>query len=217
VTVPVIAIDGPSGSGKSTVARRVAGELDWLYLDTGAMYRAAALFLTRRNIPCNDSAVTDAVLTDLALDFSQDGRILLNGEDVSLAIRLPDMSKAASDYSRLAAVRRRLTQLQRSIGQARPSVLEGRDIGTVVFPDAKYKFFLDATAEERARRRFLEMKEKGLAEGMTESDVLADLLERDRQDSSRTLAPLKQAPDAIRIDTTGMSIDEVVSVILSHL
>jgi len=215
--VDVIAIDGPSGSGKSTVARRVAARLGYLYLDTGAMYRAVGLHLLTEHVPCEENAVTDAMLSQLNVDFDEGGRVLLNGTDMSTDIRTTAAARAASDYSRLSAVRRRLTQLQREIGLSRPSVLEGRDIGTVVFPDADYKFYLDASAEERARRRHAEMISKNPELCETYADILKQQMERDRQDAGRKLAPLRQADDACYIDTTGRTIDEVVQTILEHL
>ena len=215
--VNVIAIDGPSGSGKSTVARRVAAHLGYLYLDTGAMYRAVGLHLLRENVPCGEDMVTDPMLSRLNVDFDETGRVSLNGTDISEDIRTPLASRAASDYSRLSAVRRRLSQLQREIGLSRPSVLEGRDIGTVVFPDADHKFYLDASAEERARRRYVELTEKNPEITESYEDILKQQIERDRQDAGRELAPLKRADDACYIDTTGRTIDEVVQTILEQL
>lgn len=215
--VQVIAIDGPSGSGKSTVARLIADRLDYLYLDTGAMYRAVGLEMLRKNIPCDNNQVTTNRLASLSIDFDDRGRILLNGEDVSDAIRTPAASRAASDYSRLANVRSYLSSLQRQIGLTRPSVLEGRDIGTVVFPDADHKFFLNATPEERARRRHRQLLEKSPDMTETYEEILKSQFMRDKQDAGRELAPLKCAADAISIDTTGRTIDEVVEAILQHL
>ncbi len=215
--VAVIAIDGPSGSGKSTVARRVAQKLGWFYLNTGAMYRAVGLYLADRGIPCDETSVTDAVLVPVDVDFDRDGKILLNKTDISDRIPSPEAARYASDYSKLSAVRRLMTALQRKIGLSRPSVVEGRDIGTVVFPDADHKFFIVASPEERARRRFLQLKEKDPNAVITIEDILRNQRERDEQDAKRALAPLKQAEDAILIDTTEKTIDEVVEEILAQL
>ena len=215
--VEVVAIDGPSGSGKSTVARRVAEHLQYLYLDTGAMYRAVALHLKTLEIPCEETRVTDDHVRDIAIDFDWKGHIRLNGLDVSEEIRSPEASRSASDYSKLSAVRRRLTQLQREIGLSRPSVLEGRDIGTVVFPDARHKFFLDATPEERARRRYDELISRTPTMTETYEDIFKQQLIRDHQDASRDLAPLSRADDAVYIDTTGRSIHEVVQAVIKHI
>ncbi len=215
--VQVIAIDGPSGSGKSTVARLIADRLDYLYLDTGAMYRAVGLEMLRKGIPCDNELVTADRLASLSINFDDNGRIQLNGADVSEEIRTPAASRAASDYSRLANVRAYLTRLQRQIGSSRPAVLEGRDIGTVVFPDADHKFFLNATPEERARRRHLQLIQTNPDIAVTYEEILRDQLMRDKQDAGRELAPLMCAKDAISIDTTGRTIDEVVEAILQHL
>ncbi|NOZ13670.1 MAG: (d)CMP kinase [Acidobacteria bacterium] len=215
--VAVIAIDGPSGSGKSTVAKLVAEKLGWFYLNTGAMYRAVGISLAGRNIPCSEQAVSDSVLESIDVDFDAEGHILLNGEDVSDRIQSPEAARYASDYSKLSAVRRRMTALQRKIGLSRPSVVEGRDIGTVVFPDADYKFFIVASPEERARRRYAQLKEKDPETPATLDDILKQQQERDSQDAKRALAPLKQATDAILIDTTEKTIDEVVERILAEM
>ncbi len=212
----VVAIDGPSGAGKSTVAKLVAGKLGYFYLNTGAMYRAVALYLNRKG-KTPDDVITEDDLKGIDLDFDNDGNIFLNGENVSEKILSPDISKLASDFSKLPVVRKVLTDQQRKIGLKKPSVLEGRDIGTVVFPDAKYKFFLDATPEERAKRRYLQLKEKNPDLGVSFEEILKQQLERDRQDSSRDIAPLKKADDAIYIDTTGMEIEDVVKKILEFI
>lgn len=215
--VAVIAMDGPSGSGKSTVARLVAEKKSWFYLNTGAMYRAVGLYLAKKGIPCDNTEVTDKVLESVDVNFDEDGRILLNREDVSDRILTPEAARHASDYSKLSAVRRLMTTLQRKIGLSRPSVVEGRDIGTVVFPDADHKFFIVASPKERARRRYLQLKEKDPKTTITIEEVLLQLKERDRQDAGRALAPLKQAKDAILVETTEKTIDEVVEEILARL
>lgn len=215
--VAVVALDGPSGSGKSTVAKLVAEKLNWLYLNTGAMYRAVGLYLADEEISCDENAVTDEILVPADVDFDGDGHILLNKKDISDRILTPEAARYASDYSRLPAVRRMMTVLQRKIGLSRPSVVEGRDIGTVVFPDADHKFFIVASPEERARRRFLQLREKNSNNPITIEEVLNQQQERDRQDAERTLAPLKQAEDAILVDTSEKTIDEVVEEILANL
>ena len=215
--VAVIAMDGPSGSGKSTVARLVAEKKSWFYLNTGAMYRAVGLYLVDNDIPCDKAEVTDKVLESVDVNFDADGRILLNKEDISERILTPEAARFASDYSRLPAVRRLMTALQRKIGLSRPSVVEGRDIGTVVFPDADHKFFIVASPEERARRRYLQLKEKDPETTITIEEILREQKERDQQDAERSLAPLKQAKDAILVETTEKTIDEVVEEILVRL
>ena len=215
--VAVIAMDGPSGSGKSTVARIVAEKLNWFYLNTGAMYRAVGLYLADRNIPCEENSVTDEILKSVDVDFDAEGNILLNKKDISKRILTPEAARHASDYSKLPSVRSLMTGLQRKIGLSRPSVVEGRDIGTVVFPDADHKFFIVASPEERARRRFLQLKEKDPETPITIEEILRQQRERDKQDSERALAPLVQAKDAILVDTTEKTIDEVVDERLAKL
>ena len=212
----VIAIDGPSGAGKSTIAKIIAKKLGYFYLNTGAMYRAVALYLHRKGKKPLDK-ITEDDLKGIELDFDNEGNIYLNGENVSDKIITPEISRLASDFSKLKVVRKVLTEQQRKIGLSRPSVLEGRDIGTVVFPDAKYKFFLDASPEERARRRYLQLKEKNPDANISFEEILKQQLERDKQDYSRDIAPLKKAEDAIYIDTTGMEIEDVVKKILEYI
>ena len=209
----VIAIDGPSGAGKSTVAKAVAKRLGYFYLNTGAMYRAVALFLKRKGVKPGEKIPSD-IFENVSLDFDDEGNIYLNGENVSEKIITPEISKLASDFSKYPEVRKFLTEQQRKIGSSRPSVLEGRDIGTVVFPDAKYKFYLDASPEERAKRRYKQLKEKNPDLQISFEEILKQQIERDKQDSSREIAPLKKANDAIYIDTTGMEIEDVIERIL---
>jgi len=215
--VNVIAIDGPAGSGKSTVAKLIAEKKGYVYINTGAMYRAIGLYCDTHGIPCENEAITDELFKNISIDFDLNGNILLNGEDVSEKITSPKVAKLASDYSALPNVRKHLTKLQRQIGLKKPSVLEGRDIGTVVFPDAKYKFFIDASPMERAKRRYLQLKEKNSDLQITVEELLKQQMERDEQDKNRKIAPLKKADDAIYIDTTGKSIDEVVEEIIKYL
>ncbi len=202
-----IAIDGPAGSGKTTVSKRLAEFLGFDYLDTGAMYRAIALFLHEKGISENDDAEIDKVLSNVKMEF-KDGKLFLNGNEVGPEIRTAEAGVLASKYAKIPVVRKHLTRLQREIADSRKIVVEGRDIGTVVLPDAELKIFLTASVEERARRRWKELKEKG--ENIPYDEILKQLKDRDERDSKREVAPLKPAEDAIVIDTTNMSIDEVV-------
>ena len=214
----VIAIDGPSGAGKSTIARELARKLGYRYIDTGAMYRAAALAAERQGVSLDDAGAMAALAPRLVIGQEMAGGnliTLLDGEDVSKAIRRADMGLKASAISALPLVRERLTELQRRMGKQGGVVMEGRDIGTVVFPDADYKFFLVASARERARRRSEELKQKG--ENIDPSKVLADLQKRDYDDATRAVAPLRRAPEAIEIDSTARTIEEVVEEILRRM
>jgi cytidylate kinase len=211
--LPLIAIDGPSGVGKSTTARRVAERLGWQYLDTGAMYRAAALAIQRSGIPLEDGAALEALLSGLELD-QQAGRMFLAGEDVSEAIRSPEVTRWVTPVSANARVRDVLVEQQRHIGATGGWVVDGRDIGTVVFTQACCKVFLTASPEARAHRRFLELQAKGQPPVFPE--VLADLQRRDLADSTRAVAPLRKADDAVELDSSGMSLDEVVAWIVAR-
>lgn len=215
----IVTIDGPSGVGKSTVSRRVADSLGFTYLDTGAMYRAVGLFFYRQGIlPDAEKEIAPFLATiDLSLYpvSGGDSGVLLNGEDVSHLIRTNEMSMVASKVSALPAVRLFLTGLQRKIGKSGNIVAEGRDMGTVVFPGAKYKFFLDADPQERCRRRVEQYRQKG--QKIDEEAILASIIKRDKQDRERDLAPLKKAEDAILIDTTVLGIDAVSSAILQRV
>jgi len=211
--VEIVTIDGPSGAGKSTISQTLAASLGYAYLDTGAMYRAVGLQLERSGVDPDDPDALWQLLADIDLHLKADGgetRVVLDGEDVSTLIRTPEMSMVASRVSAIPAVREKLTQLQREIGSRGRIVAEGRDMGTVVFPQAAWKFFLDATPEERARRRVLQLREKG--QQVDEQETLRQIVERDRADSSRALAPLKPAQDALIVDSSKMTIDEVVSL-----
>ncbi len=207
-----IAIDGPSGAGKSTIAKQVAAKLGIEYVDTGAMYRAVGLKMKTEGVSPEDIEGVKNVLEHTSIDFEQ-GVIRLDGEDVSGKIRTPEISAAASQYSALAPVREKLVQIQREIGHRKSVVMDGRDIGTNVFTDAQYKFFLTASAEERARRRFLELQEKG--EKVVFEEILADIEKRDYTDTHRELNPLTKAEDAMEVDSTNMTIEEVVNTIYS--
>ena len=203
-----VAIDGPAGAGKSTLARRIAAKLGYLYIDTGAMYRAIALWAVRRCIAVSDMHRLEQLANEARIEFMNGSNIvLLNGEDVSDAIRTPEISQAASEVSRVPAVRRALVAKQRDIGDRASVVMEGRDIGSIVFPNATIKIFLDAKPEIRAERR--------ANESLLPAAVVAqEIRERDLRDRTRPESPLVQAPDAVYVDTTGLTIDEVEEAIL---
>ena len=208
----VIAIDGPSGAGKSTLTRLLAERLGYLHIDTGAMYRTLALAVSRSGIPLQDEAAVTELCGGVEIRFRRDAdgyRVIANGEDVSQAIRTPEISMLTSQISAQAGVRKLLLKLQHELGREGGVILEGRDIGTVVFPDAEVKFFLSATPGERGRRRYLELLEKGVP--ATLEETVAAVVQRDEQDAARELAPLKKAPDAIEVDSTGVTIEEVLS------
>jgi cytidylate kinase len=213
---PVVAIDGPAGAGKSTVARRLAARLGFTLVDTGALYRAVALASRRSGVAWDDEAAVVEVARRIVaaralslLPHADKGmKVLLDDEDVSDAIRAADMGMGASRVSAIGGVREALFQLQRQAGERGGVVLEGRDIGTVVFPDAEVKFFLTASPEVRARRRYDELVMRG--ERVDYDATLADVRRRDQQDSTRPIAPLKQADDAVLIDSSGRPVDEVV-------
>jgi len=211
----IIAIDGPSGAGKSTLSKRVARTLGYINIDTGAMYRTVALAATRSGVIPGDMAQLAALSRTVRISFepTTDGeRVFLNGKDVSAAIRTPEISLLTPQVAAVPAVREAMVELQRKMGEAGGVVLEGRDIGTVVFPAAEVKIFLIATAAERGRRRFEELKAKG--ETVDLEQTVADIEERDRLDTTRSHSPLVQAPDAVEIDTTGLTIDQVHDRIL---
>ncbi len=217
----IVTIDGPAGVGKSTVSRIVAARAGFIYLDTGAMYRGSGFFLKEQGV---DLADLDAVRNSLksmeleliaAPDLDNDVGVIINGRDVSLEIRTPEMAMVASEVSAITIVRDILTDIQRSYGEKGCIVAEGRDIGTVVFPKAAYKFFLDAAPEERARRRVVQLKERG--KDADYNEILTMILERDKNDRERAIAPLKKAEDALLIDTTKISVNEVVGIILERI
>ena len=217
-TRPIITIDGPSGSGKTTVSSRLAERASLTRLDTGAMYRACALAAKRAGIPWSDGARLGRMCAELDLAFAGEGegdlRVTLSGEDVGEAIRTPGISLGASEVSVHRQVREAMVNLQRILGEGGGVVLEGRDTGTVVFPDAEAKFFLDAVAAVRARRRYLEWV---TGERKPFEEVLREVLQRDIQDSTRDNSPLRMAQGAVYIDTTTLSVDEVVEQILRHI
>lgn len=214
----IVAIDGPSGSGKSTVAAMLSKELGYMHLDTGAMYRAVALAAVNENISFDDPAGLNELCERIRIEMRQcedKVAVYLNGRDVTDAIRSPAMSLGSSAVSSVAQVRSHMVRLQREVGARGGIVAEGRDMGTVVFPDTPAKFYLDASPEERARRRWKQLKEMGIDEDLAK--VRREMEERDRKDSSREHSPLKIADDAIHVDTTGMNIDQVVGTLAGRV
>lgn len=205
-----IAIDGPSGAGKSTIAKAVARRLGIDYIDTGAMYRAIGLKMTRLGLAMEENRELQSMLDETDIDFHA-GDVTLDGVIVNDLIRTPEMSMAASACSALGMVRAKLVELQRGMGQKKSVIMDGRDICSVVLPDAEYKYYLTASAEERARRRTAELMEKG--QKVDFAQVLADIQQRDYNDMNRAITPLKKAEDAVEIDSTDMSIEEVVEFI----
>jgi cytidylate kinase len=203
-----VAIDGPAGAGKSTLARRIAAKLGYLYVDTGAMYRAVALWAMRAGVSSSDMHRLEQLANEARLEFAPATEtILLNGEDVSVAIRAPEISEAASEISRVPAVRRALVRKQREFAERSSVVMEGRDIGSVVFPDATVKIFLDARPEIRAERRSIES-------ALPATLVAEQIRERDQRDRTRPESPLVQAPDAVYLDSTGLTIEQVEEALL---
>lgn len=213
-----VAIDGPAGAGKSTVAKLLAARLGIVYLDTGAMYRAVGYKAIRLGVSVRDEAAVEKMLETTEIDVRLAGdaqRVFLDGEDVSGFIRTPEISKAASDISALPPVRHAMVELQRAIAAKQSTVLDGRDIGSFVLPNAEYKFFLTASAEERAKRRYAELVAKG--ENCSLEAIKADIEARDYNDSHRALAPLKKADGAIEVDTTSMTVAEVVDALAAKI
>ena len=209
-----VAIDGPAGAGKSTIAKRIAGDMEYLYIDTGAMYRTLAYKAIKNGIEIKDEQSVIAMLSDTKLDIVYSGgmqRMLADGIDVTDCIRTPEVSAGASDISAIPFVRKWLLDTQRSLAENNNCLMDGRDIGTVVLPDADVKIFLTASPETRAQRRFDELKEKGI--DVTYQKVLEDMKERDKNDSTRACAPLKQADDAVFVDTSSLTFEESVSLI----
>lgn len=214
----IITIDGPSGSGKSTISRMIAARLGYTYLDTGAMYRAVGLKARKEGVDLEDGKGLAALLEDIDLVLSPgngDTKVHLDGEDVSEAIRTAEMGLVASKVSAQPVVRVKLTEMQRSMGEAGGIVAEGRDTGTIVFPGARFKFFLDATPEERARRRYEQLLDKG--QKVDRDELLRQIIKRDADDSGRSLAPLKPADDAMIIDSSRLAVEEVVALMLERV
>lgn len=208
-----IAIDGPSGAGKSTIADILASKLSYVHLDTGAMYRSAALLAIKNNVSLSDEEkIVELMENDFKLDMAND-KVVLNGEDITDAIRTNEVSMAASDISKLSGVRKALVKSQQEITSKKGYIVDGRDICLVVLPDAEVKVFLTATSEDRAKRRLEQNREKGIIDDYDK--ILEDIKKRDYQDSHRANSPLVKADDATLIDSSNMSIDEVVDKILS--
>ncbi len=209
-----IAIDGPSGAGKSTLARMTAKEFGYIYVDTGALYRTVGLFTLRRGVDTKDRESVAALLPEIRIEMRYAGgvqRMILNGEDVTDLIRTPEVSMAASEVSAIPAVRAFLLDTQRDMAKKYNVIMDGRDIGTVVLPDARIKIFLTASAAERARRRFRELRDRGVETDF--ETVLRDIELRDRNDSSRDIAPLRPAPDAVMCDTTEHDLEASFALI----
>ncbi|MHB1315366.1 MAG: (d)CMP kinase [Christensenellales bacterium] len=213
-----IAVDGPAGAGKSTVAKLVAQKLGLLYLDTGAMYRAVALYMLENGIDYDDKDAVAASLDEVEICVAYENNIqtiYLNGSNVTNLIRTPQVTKAASGVALIPEVRLKLVEIQRQIAADNNVIMDGRDIGTYVLPNANYKFFLTASVQERARRRYLEQVKKGIEQ--SQEEIEKEIAARDHNDSTRAFAPLKQAEGAILVDTTGMDIDSVVHYILQRV
>lgn len=209
-----IAIDGPAGAGKSTIARQIARRLGFEYIDTGAMYRAVALKAVREGIDFRDSAKLEQMLENTEIDF-ENNNIMLDGEIVNDEIRTPQINQLVSGISEIKCVRDKLVEIQRAIGINKSVVMDGRDIGTNVFPDAQYKFFVNASTEERALRRWKEFKNKGF--DVDFERIKEEIILRDQNDMNREHNPLKKAKDAVEVDTSNMNIEQAVNVIFSYL
>lgn len=211
-----IAIDGPAGAGKSTIAKRVAKELSYIYVDTGAMYRAMALYFLRAGISAEDEAAITAACEQITVALSNENgeqQVFLNGENVNGFIRTEEVGKMTSAVSIYAAVREKLTQLQREMARTTDLIMDGRDIGTCVLPQAQVKIYLTASVETRGKRRFLELQEKG--DTCSLEEICGDIEKRDHRDMTREISPLKQAEDAVLVDSSDMTIEEVVDRIIN--
>ena len=209
-----VAIDGPASAGKSTVAKIVAKNLSFIYIDTGAMYRACTLIARNNHVDYGNEAEILKLIDQSTIDFKNEAgeqKVFVNGEDASLAIRTPEITENVSQVSALAGVREKMVELQRELAGKNNVIMDGRDIGTTVLPDADVKIFLIASVESRAKRRFLDFQEKGIHQDL--KDIEHDIEVRDYKDSHRKISPLKKADDAIELDTTNMTIDEVVGEI----
>lgn len=208
----IVAMDGPAGAGKGTITKQVAQKLGYIYIDTGAMFRCVTLNIIQEGIEIKQEDRIKEILDKINIDMQESGEIFLNGEEVSKTIREEEVNRFVSPISVIPMVREKLLEIQRKIAQGKNVIMEGRDIGTVVFPNADVKIYLDASAEERARRRLKQNQEKGISGSYEE--VLKSIMDRDERDKNRKIAPLKQAEDAIYIDSTNMSIEEVVDKIV---
>ena len=212
----VVAVDGPAGSGKGTITKIVADKMDLVSIDTGAMYRCVALEMINRNVSMDEIDKIKDILEEIKIELKRENdtpKVYLNGKDVSREIRTESVTKFVSPVSKIKEIREKLTEWQREMGQNQNIIMEGRDIGTTVFPNADVKIYLDATPEERARRRFEQNKQEGIT-GMTYEEILENVKQRDYNDSNREIAPLRKAEDAILVDSTNMTIDEVVQAII---
>ena len=214
---PVVAIDGPSGSGKSTVSRNVARRLGFKYVDTGAMYRAFAVAAHDSGIEPEDEEALKEFAKTVRMNFDEDGHIYVNGKDYTQSIRTPLADRLSSIVSAKGFVRERLVALQREIGEEGYVIMEGRDIGTVVFPDADVKIYMIASQEIRAERRYRQLKEKDLLGNTTKEEILRAIEERDRRDTERSHSPLRMAEDALLIDTTELSLEEVEERVMEEV
>lgn len=210
-----IAIDGPSASGKSTIAKELCRRLNYKHLDTGAMYRCVALKAHSENVDYEDDDKLEEMLNRISIDFTPEGRVILDGRDVSEAIRTNEISMLASTISAKPIVREYLVRLQQAIASVKGYILDGRDIGTVVLPDAELKIFMTASVDARAKRRYLENQNRGIKSNLR--TLKKEIIERDYQDTHRKHSPLKKADDAIELDTSNMSITEVVDWILNKV
>lgn len=216
----IITIDGPAGTGKTTIARKLAGRLNYNYFDTGAMYRALTHRVIQHKIDIQDTKALVPFLADFRfdiLDVAGQKHYYVDGEDVTEMIRTQEVTQKVSEVSANGAVRSALVGIQRKFGKGKNAVFEGRDMGTVVFPKAEYKIFLTACPTVRAERRYLELKEKKMSVPLNEQEILKDMTIRDHLDSTREISPLKQADDAYLIDTSDLSIEQVVELILAHV
>lgn len=212
-----IAIDGPAGAGKSSIAKALSKRLGYIYIDTGAMYRAVALFFVENNISDGTDSRIESLLEKLEISIKyEDGaqKVILNGEDVTGKLRLEEIGKLASKFSAIGSVREKLVALQRKLAQKENVVMDGRDIGTVVLPNADLKIYLSASSKVRAKRRYLELLEKGQTD-LDINDIEDEIIKRDEADMNREISPLKQADDAYYLDSSDMTLEEVVSKILS--
>ena len=209
----VVAIDGPAGAGKGTITKEVAEKLNLINVDTGATFRCVALNMLKENVGLDEEEKIEKILEKINIEMKSNGEIFLNGENVTKKIRENDVNNFVSPVSTIQIVRNKLLEIQRKIAEGKDVIMEGRDIGTTVFPNADVKIYLDATPEERAKRRMLQNKEKGIETSYEE--VLENIKDRDKRDSTRKVSPLKKAEDAIYIDSSDMTIDEVVNKVIT--